>query len=57
MTINNGKYSASIHNAQGRYMVTVTYENECVPGIDPKFYATHKAAERGAARLLTKAAA
>jgi len=57
MTISNGKYAASIHNAQGRFMVLVTYENECLPAINPRFYATQKAAERGAAKMLAKATA
>jgi len=57
MTISNGKYEARIHNAQGRFIVLVTYGGVSVPSITAKFYATQKAAERGAAKMLEKATA
>jgi len=56
MTIKQGKYTARIHSQQGRFIVLVTYEEEVLPGTPCKFYATHKAAERGAARMLAKVA-
>jgi len=45
-----------IQDAQGFFNASVLYDNRMVPGIPMRSYATRKAAERGAALMLKKAA-
>lgn len=58
MTIVTGKYSATINqNAEGSYFVLITRENQCIPGIKGKHFASYATAVRGANKMLKKAQA
>jgi len=43
-------------DAQGFFNAAVLYDGKMIPGIPMRSYATRKAAERGAATMLRKAA-
>jgi hypothetical protein len=57
MIIRQGRYAANIRPNTGGFLVIVTRDGDCLHGIPSRSYATQKAAERGAANMLKKAAA
>jgi len=51
-------YSTKIsRDSEGSFTAAVLYEGRMVPGLPMRFYATRKAAERGASLMLKKVAA
>ena len=55
-TITAGRITANIHtNGKDDYLVIVTRDGRCLPGIGAKHYKTMKAAEKGAASMMAKA--
>jgi hypothetical protein len=55
--ITQGRYTATIRRNAGGYLVIVTRDGDCLPGIPSRSYATAKTAETGARKMLAKAAA
>lgn len=52
-----GHFTANITKNDGSFLVLVTREGDCLPGLSSRSYASIKSAEKGAAKLLSKAAA
>lgn len=57
MTITKGRYTANIRRNAGGFLVIVTRDGDCLPGMPSKSYGTAKTAEAGARRMLAKVAA
>ena len=55
--INQGRYTAHISRNSDSFLVIVTRDGDCLPGLPSRSYADAKRAEAGARRLLAKAAA
>lgn len=55
--ITKGRYTATITTNSGGFLVIVTRDGDCLPGIPSRGYTTQVQAERGAERMLAKAAA
>lgn len=56
-TITQGRYEATIRQNGEGFLVLVTRNGDCLHGIPSKFYDTKVKAEKGARRMLDKAAA
>lgn len=55
--INQGRYTANISRNSGGFLVIVTRDGDCLPGIPSRSYVSAKTAETVARKLLQKAAA
>jgi hypothetical protein len=55
--IKQGRYTANISRNNGGFLVIVTRDGDCLHGIPSRSYATAKAAEIGARKMIAKAAA
>ena len=56
-SIISGRYEATIRPNSGGFLVLVTRDGDCLHGIPSKHYDTKAKAEKGARRMLAKAAA
>ena len=56
-TITEGRFPATIRPNSGGFLALVTRNGDCLHGIPSRQYATAKAAETGALKMLRKAAA
>jgi len=56
-SINQGRYTATIRNNSGGFLVIVTRDGDCLHGVPSRFYSNEKTAATGARKMLAKAGA
>ena len=57
MHLTKGRYTASVRRNGDSYLVIVTRDGDCLPGIPSRSYADLERAKTGALRMMAKAAA
>lgn len=54
-TITEGRYTATIRPNSDSFLVIVTRDGDCMPGIPSRSYADMKRAQTGARKMIAKA--